>query len=248
MVFVYSKLRLKSFSTYVVWPLTLNTKPIAKIRSFTCQNSVLDFFNPSSGTRESPPVLLDTEHEEPDDLAQVKRRSFPLQTAICPVSYFCIFFSWSKYIVWNHLRYLNILFMEKSLSTNGARICTRHDVTSVMWLYFFTWKLTRLQGSQDQILWTEWHHKLLYKSTRKTFLPTSIQKKTGGWGTLCHWGGHHKAILFNRVQSVTTWPTREPVRREWQSRHLLVVPKWGIARDLGKVTPSVNVLFFVFRM
>ena len=92
MVFVYSKLRLKSFSTYVVWPLTLNTKPIAKIRSFTCQNSELDFFNPSSGTRESPPVLLDTGHEEPDDLAQFKIRSFPLQTAICPVSYFCIFF------------------------------------------------------------------------------------------------------------------------------------------------------------
>jgi hypothetical protein len=39
---------------------------------FSLQNSVFDFFKSSSGTRPSPPVLLDTEHDDPDELPAVQ--------------------------------------------------------------------------------------------------------------------------------------------------------------------------------
>ena len=41
-------------------------------RYFSCQSSVLDCFKSSSGTRSSPLVLLDSGHDDPDDLPIVQ--------------------------------------------------------------------------------------------------------------------------------------------------------------------------------
>ena len=46
-------------------------------RSFPFHTSVLDFFKSSSGTQALPPVLLDTGHDDPDDLPTVQEEGPP---------------------------------------------------------------------------------------------------------------------------------------------------------------------------
>jgi hypothetical protein len=48
-----------------------------KKRSLSCQNSVLDFIKSSSGTRASPPVLLDMEGDDPHDLSTLQQEVPP---------------------------------------------------------------------------------------------------------------------------------------------------------------------------
>jgi hypothetical protein len=48
-----------------------------KKRSLPWQTSVFDFFKPSSGTRVSPPVLLDTGDDDPDDMMTVQEEVPP---------------------------------------------------------------------------------------------------------------------------------------------------------------------------
>jgi hypothetical protein len=49
-----------------------------KLRSSSCQTSVLYFFKSSSGTRATPPVLLDMADDDPDDLPAVQVEVPPL--------------------------------------------------------------------------------------------------------------------------------------------------------------------------
>ena len=46
-------------------------------RSFFLHNSVLDFFKSSAGTRALPPVLMDTGHNDHDDLPTFQKEGLP---------------------------------------------------------------------------------------------------------------------------------------------------------------------------
>jgi len=62
-------------------------------RSFSLHTSVLDFFKSFAGTRVSPPVLMDTGHNDQDDLPTFQEEGLSLKSYI---SFF--FFSRYKYI------------------------------------------------------------------------------------------------------------------------------------------------------
>jgi hypothetical protein len=62
------------------------------MRSLSRQTAVLDIFKSPSGTRASPPVLLDTEGDEPDDPHTVKEEvSFLKLSFACHFVFFVIF-------------------------------------------------------------------------------------------------------------------------------------------------------------
>ena len=56
--------------------------------SLCCQPSMLDLFRSSSGTRVSPPVLLDIGDDDPYDLPAVHEKVSPLKLLfLCQISY-----------------------------------------------------------------------------------------------------------------------------------------------------------------
>jgi hypothetical protein len=58
-------------------------------RSSSCQTSVLNFFKSPSGTRVSPPVLLVTVNDDPDDVLQFGSTS---SFSVIYLIFFVIFF------------------------------------------------------------------------------------------------------------------------------------------------------------
>jgi hypothetical protein len=91
-----------------------------KKRSLSLQCSVLAFFKSSSGTRASPPVLLDIAHDDLHDQPAVKEEVPHLYNGIFLsyflfFAYFCVIksISWSQQIVWNQTLYFSIAFKGK---------------------------------------------------------------------------------------------------------------------------------------
>ena len=59
-------------------------------RSFSLHTSVLDFFKSSVGTHASPPVLLDTGHNDQDDQPTFQEEGLSLKSYVRPF-FFCTF-------------------------------------------------------------------------------------------------------------------------------------------------------------
>lgn len=107
-----------------------------KNRSLYRQNSVLDFFNASSGFYASPPVLLYTGNDDPDDphIVLVEVLSPGIVTS-CHKSFYIldrIFLSISFLLVkincLNHLSYFNVAFRENVPRLNVVGLRTNYDV------------------------------------------------------------------------------------------------------------------------
>ena len=114
--------------------------------------------------------------------ASNKEEQPPPQIATCRASYFSfflLFFCGKNTLPGINPPSFSIPYMT-NVSTNAAGLRTTNDVTLGMWLNFFIWKVTCLQGSQDNTIWTDWQHNLGYiKYTHRIFTYFHANKKIG---------------------------------------------------------------------
>jgi hypothetical protein len=153
------------------------------------------YFKSFSGTGISPPVPLDSWYDDPDwpittctvgQLIWGSRWPAPIeQESLLPKLTLVLFHILVHFFLLVKIHSpLKIPHVQKSVSTNVARLRTTNDVTLGMWLHFFTLNLTCLQGPHDNTIWTERQQKLSYIKTRARYFYLLQFKKSRGKGEL----------------------------------------------------------------